>query len=405
MPWKDCSTMSMRLEFVGLATAEGANVKLLCERFRVSRKTGYKWIARYRSGGEAALSDRSRRPLTSPARVTDTVEARVVELREKHPAWGGRKLAARLRATGALGADVAVPSPSTMTAVLRRHEMLDPAESEARRAPIRFECPHPNDLWQMDFKGHVAMSAGGRCHPLTVLDDHSRYNLVLAACDNERDATVRGHLTETFRRYGMPRRMLMDNGSPWGSGGYAAESPWTRLTIWMVRLGVTVGHGRPNHPQTQGKEERFHRTLKAELLRWQSFADLTDAQAQLDPWRHTYNHERPHEAIGMGVPAQRYRPSPRPFPESLPPVVYGPDDLVRKVAHNGTIQYRRQRVMIGSALVGQPVALRPTRTDGLMDVFYCHQRLGRVDLNAEGIGSRLARCRPLDPLADGADGE
>ncbi len=395
--------MSMRLEFVGLARAEGANVALLCARFGISRKTGYKWIGRYAAGGEAALADRSRRPRASPARAADGVEAAVVALRAAHPAWGGRKLAARLAATGALGPGVAVPSPSTVTAVLRRHGLLDPAESEARRPPVRFEHPAPNDLWQMDFKGHVAMAAGGRCHPLTVLDDHSRYNLVLAACADERDLTVRGHLTAAFRRYGLPRRMLMDNGAPWGSGGYAAESPWTRMTVWLVRLGVTVGHGRPNHPQTQGKEERFHRTLKAELLRWRCFADLADAQAQLDPWRHTYNHERPHEALGLGVPAGRYRPSPRPFPEALPPVEYGPDDLVRKVADNGKVQFQGRRVMIGSALVGQPVALRPTRTDGLLDVFYCHQRLGRVDLNEDGTGSRLARCRPLDPLADAAD--
>jgi transposase InsO family protein len=401
MPWKECSAMSMRLEFVELAMAAGANVSLLCERFRVSRKTGYKWIARYRSGGAAALSDRSRRPRTSPARATDAAEAAVVALRAKHPAWGGRKLAARLRATGA---GTAVPAPSTVTAVLRRHGLLDPAGSAARRAPVRFEHPNPNDLWQMDFKGHVAMSAGGRCHPLTVLDDHSRYSVLLAACDDERDATVRGHLTAAFRRYGLPARMLMDNGAPWGCGGYAALSPWTRLTVWLARLGVASSHGRPNHPQTQGKEERFHRTLKAELLRWRPFADLADAQAQLDPWRHTYNHERPHEALGLGVPAGRYRPSPRPFPEALPAVEYGPDAVVRKVDGTGRLHFRGRALMAGSALAGERVALRPTRDDGLWDVFYCQQRLGRVDLRAgDAAGSRLARCRPLDPLADAAD--
>ena len=194
--------------------------------------------------------------------------------------------------------------------------------------------------------------------------------------------------------------MLMDNGSPWGSGGYAAVSPWTRLTVWLARIGVTAGHGSPNHPQTQGKEERFHRTLVAEVLRWQTFHDLADAQAKLDPWRHIYNHERPHEAIGLAVPASRYSPSSRPFPETLPPVEYGPDDLVRKVGGNGQLSIRGRTVMIGSALDGQRVALRPTRTDGLLDVYYCQVRLGRVDLRAaETSEVRLARYRPLDPLA------
>ncbi len=387
--------MSARLEFVELAVAPGANVSLLCERFGVSRKTAYKWVGRYRAGGAAALADRSRRPRASPARVAADVEAAVVALRAAHPAWGGRKLAARLRATGVAG----VPAVSTVTAVLRRHGLLDPAESARRAAPCRFEHPAPNDLWQMDFKGHVPMG-GGRCHPLTVLDDHSRYNLVLAACGDERDATVRGHLTAAFRRYGLPRRMLMDNGAPWGGGGWSDVSPWTRRTVWLARLGVAAGHGRPNHPQTQGKEERFHRTLKAELLRWRPFADLADAQAQLDPWRHTYNHERPHEALGMAVPAQRYAPSPRPFPERLPAVEYGPGDQVRRVGSNGSVRFRRRKLMVGSALAGQPVALRPTRDEGLWDVFYCQVRLGRVDLRAaDTAGARLARCRQLDPLA------
>ena len=153
---------------------------------------------------------------------------------------------------------------------------------------------------------------GGVTRWLTVLDDHSRYSLVLAACGDERTETVQRHLTAAFRRYGLPRRMLADNGSPWGAaGGTAADGRWTRLTVWLARLGVPVSHGRPCHPQTQGKEERFHRTLVAEVLRWRPFADLADAQAMLDPWRFTYNHERPHEALGMGVPAGRYTPSAR----------------------------------------------------------------------------------------------
>ncbi len=401
MPWQECSSVTARLEFVELAQAEGANVALLCRRFGVSRRTGYKWLARYKARGSEGLSDRSRRPVQSPARLADDVEQRIVDLRRRHPAWGGRKLAARLRALGVDG----VPAASTVTAVLRRHGLLDPAECQARQPPVRFEHPRPNALWQMDYKGHVPMAGGGRCHPLTVLDDHSRYSLVLAACADERTETVQHHLTAAFRRYGLPRRMLADNGSPWGAaGGTASDGTWTRLSVWLARLGVPVSHGRPRHPQTQGKEERFHRTLVAEVLRWRPFADLADAQATLDPWRFTYDHERPHEALGMGVPAGRYTPSARPFPERLPSVEYDAADVARRVRSDGCVQFHGRMVMVGSALIGELVALRPTRDQGLWDVYYCQQFVGRVDEREEGIGSRLSRRRRvLAPLAPADD--
>jgi transposase InsO family protein len=211
MPWKSTSIMQSRLEFVRLADQGEVSVAELCRRFGISRQTGFGYIRRHREHGVAGLSDRSRRPLSSPAKCTAGMEARIVELRAAHPCWGGRKLARRLRDLGV--ADV--PAPSTVTEVLRRHGKIDAEEADKHRAYQRFERPAPNDLWQMDFKGHVAMDVG-RCHPLTVLDDHSRYSVGLLACGNEQSATVREHLTALFRRYGLPRAILCDNGSPWG---------------------------------------------------------------------------------------------------------------------------------------------------------------------------------------------
>jgi transposase InsO family protein len=386
--------MSSRLEFVELAQAPGACMALLCRRFNVSRKTGYKWLRRYRSGGEAALTNRSRRPERSPARTPAGVEQQVIKLRQKHRAWGGRKLAARLKALAV--ADV--PSPSTITAILRRQDLLDAAEAQECQAIRRFVYPQANDLWQMDFKGHLALSAGGRCHPLTVLDDHSRYSLTLAACADERGATVQGHLISTFRHYGLPRRMLMDNGGPWGSCGASRVEPWTRFSLWLLRLNIQVIHGRPWHPQTQGKEERFHRTLLAEVLRWHPFADLHDVQKRLDPWRRIYNHERPHEALNMQVPAQHYQPSMREYPEELPAICYPQTDQVRQVRSNGRIRFESCDYAIGKAFTGQPVALRATRAEGLWDVYYCQQRIGQIDQRAGGECS-LQACRPLAALA------
>src|SRR5262249_18423537 len=239
----------------------------LCQRFGISRKTGYKWIRRFQEGGTKNLEDRSRRPRSSPRRSSQELEVKVVRLRRKHRAWGGRKIRRRLEDLG----EKKVCSASTITAILRRHDLIEPIASVQRGKMERFEYPVPNDLWQMDFKGHFALRLGGRCHPLTVLDDHSRYALVLKSCGDERTATVRGHLTQAFERYGLPRRILCDNGAPWGTSGQGGWDHWTPLSLWLMRLGVGMIHGRPYHPQTQGKEERFHATLNAELLRWRSF--------------------------------------------------------------------------------------------------------------------------------------
>jgi hypothetical protein len=209
-----------------------------------------------------------------------------------------------------------------------------------------------------------------------MLDDHSRYSQILKACTNERTETVRTHLIDSFRRFGLPWRMSMDNGNPWGT-------PWgdrhTHLTAWLIRLDVRVSHARPLHPQTNGKEERFHRTLKAELLGTRWFATLAELQREFDRWREVYNHERPHEGIGLEVPASRYVASQRSYPEQLPPIVYDSTDLVRAVSRDGSIRFHGQRYYVSKAFEGQSVALRTSREDGVWDVFFCHERVATVD--------------------------
>jgi hypothetical protein len=190
-----------------------------------------------------------------------------------------------------------------------------------------------------------------------------------------------------FRQYGLPVQMLMDNGSPWGDSG---GQPWTIVTSWLVRLGIRVAHTRPHHPQTQGKDERFHRTLKAEVLRDRSHLDLSACQREFDPWREIYNRERPHEALGMKVPASRYRLSERSYPEELPSIEYGSELEVRRVQSSGLMRFQGYEVRIGKAFTGQPVGLRPTVIDGLYEVFYCHQRIGWADLRGESKSPRKA---------------
>lgn len=371
MPWQEVTTMSLRKEFIMLASQADVNMSELCQRFGISRKTAYKWLQRYRAVGEDGLYDRSRRPHSSPQRTPEDIERLVLSLRDTHPAWGGRKLKQRLEDLG----HSLLPSPSTLTEILRRNDRLDAAESSKHKAWHRFEHDAPNRMWQMDFKGHFAIGSG-RCHPLTVLDDHSRYSLRLNACANEQGATVQGYLTEGFQRYGLPERMTMDNGPPWGAD---SEHPYTPLTVWLIRLGIKVGHSRPYHPQTQGKDERFHRSLKVEVLQGQVFRDLHHCQQRFDEWRDIYNLERPHEALGMATPSSRYRPSERRFPDVLLPIEYGPDDIVRKV-DSGHLCYRGRTYKISKAFHGYPVALRSTGEDGLMAIYFCQQQIATIDL-------------------------
>ena len=365
MPWREATPMSERSEFIAFVSGGELTMSALCRRFGISRKTGYKWVRRAQRAGLAGLGDRSRRPLRSPLRTEREVEAIVCALREEHPAWGGRKLHHLLRNDGFPDP----PAPSTITGILRRHGLL--AEQRRFTRDIqRFEEAAPNGLWQMDFKGPFATTEG-RCHALTVLDDHSRFNLCLAACCNQQGQTVRSQLTTVMQRYGLPDRMLMDNGSPWGSDAIHRH---TWFTAWLIRLGITVSHGRPYHPQTQGKEERFHRTQRG--MSWRSLADV---QTAFDAWRAVYNLRRPHESLDHDTPASRYRPSSRPLPETLPPVEYPPGDEVRRVQDKGRISFRGRVFIAGKAFVGEAVGLRPVR-DGIWDVYYCHQKVGRVDL-------------------------
>ena len=375
MPWKEVSRMSQRREFVMLARAQGANMRALCRHFRISPTTGYKWLWRYRERNEDGLVDLPRRPYHSPFRTAAEVERTVLAAREAHPAWGARKLRAWLLAKG----HEWMPSPSTITAILKRHGRIDPAEGLTHRPWQRFERQTPNELWQMDFKGHFPLTRG-RCHPLTVLDDHSRFALGLQACGNEQGETVQERLTAIFRRYGLPNTMLMDNGSPWG---HDQDPLYTPFTVWLLRLGIGVSHGRPYHPQTQGKDERFHRTMTVEVLQGSSFTDLAHCQRAFDRWRDVYNLERPHEALDLATPASKYQVSQRPFPEVLPPLEYEPTDLVRRVRDKGRIMLFGRIFKVPKAFKGMPVAIRPTTTDGVWNVFFAIHEIAQLDLRQD----------------------
>src|SRR6185295_8571053 len=368
MPFQ--SKEEAREELCRQAVEPGVNLRELCRQRKVQPRILYKWLDRYRREGSAGLSDRSRRPLSSPSKTEADVEAAVLAVRRENPVLGGRKIAASLRRQG-----LSPPSPSTITEILKRSGQ--PMVAPGQKAWKRFEHAEPNALWQMDFKGDIAFGRG-RLHPLTVVDDQSRYAVLLHASDNERHQTVQNAVQAAFECYGLPDAILTDNGSPWGS---TAQQTLTKFGVWLIEHGVAPWHSPPSHPQSHGKNERFNRTLKAELLDGRTFADLDRAQLAFDAWRHRYNHHRPHDALKLAVPAERYHPSPRSFLHIVEPFDYAPDDAIRRVDDNGRIRFKGRLLRVSKALIGKAVALRPTQADGVFDVLFRHVTVRSIDLH------------------------
>jgi len=374
MPWQPKAEMDIKREFVALAGRAGANRRELCRRFGISPTTGYALLARHAQDGLDGLTMRSRRPRASPGQTDAAVEQAALDVRCEHPTWGARKIARRMRDQGLS----AVPSISTISAILHRHGCISEAASLASQPWQRFEHEQPNSLWQIDFKGDFDTTQA-RCYPLTVLDDHSRYSLAVQACPNVGTQTVQPQLMSVFQRYGLPARLNADNGAPWGSPRCTGHG-LSELSVWLIRLGIHVSHSAPYHPQTNGKIERLHRTLKADVLNC-TYADLSHVQRAFERWRTIYNHERPHEALGMDTPAQHYQPSACAYPAVLPAIDYPVGDIVLKVGWNGAVRFNSLNFKVSTALLKLPIGLRPDPTlDGCFDLFFCRHRFGRIDL-------------------------
>jgi transposase InsO family protein len=373
MPWNEVSVMDQRHEFVRLALQEGANRRELCRRFNISPDVGYKWLARWQAG-DRELRDQSRRPHAMPRLSQTEIEAPVLAIRDKHPAWGARKIAHCLKREGHT-----VPATSTVHQILCRNGRVQPSENAPPNPGHRFEKEAPNLLWQMDFKGHRALADGtNRCHPLTIIDDHSRYVVCLKACGNEQRVTVQEHLTATFRCYGLPEAFYTDNGSPWGD---TSGARWTGLKVWLLKLGIHVVHARPCHPQARGKNERFHRTLDAEVFALRRFRDLPEVQTAFDDWRMVYNLERPHQGLDMAVPADRFHPSSRAMPEHVPEVEYDSSEIVRRASSTRAyISFKGKLWKVPQAFARERLAIRQLDRDGHYGIFFASWPVASFDL-------------------------
>lgn len=373
VPWSG-SDEDQRFEFCVLASVEGANVAALCRRLGISRKTGYKWLARFKEEGRQGLGDRSRVPGSSPTRTATEMERLVCSVREVHPAWGGRKIRGMLVRQGVDD----VPAESTITGILRRNGLIGPPVKRQQQQWKRFTAAAPNDMWQMDFKGWFP-TGDGRCEPFDVLDDHSRFSLCLDAFGDTKTGTVKGMLTGTFLEYGLPNTILCDNGMPWANN--QPGSRWTGLGVWLLDLGIQLSHTAIRHPQTIGKDERFHRTLTDEVLSrhdvWESRAAVQQA---FDWWQTIYNYQRPHDSLGGDVPADRYTPSINPMPKVIDPPTYPDGTHTLKVDSTARIKISNISYRIGKAFIGRRVALHPTNTPNIIDIYYRHQPIRTLQL-------------------------
>lgn len=376
--------MDQRQEFTMLASHPGANISLLCSRFNISRRTGYKWLSRYNESGIEGLKDQSRCPKNAPMQTPDIVEKRIIELRKENPEWGAKKLHKLLENEKHSGLfQTVVPARGTITRILKRNGLINELRSQQSKHWQRFEYEQPNELWQMDFKGDFGLLNSKRCHPLTITDDHSRFNIGLFACDNQRCESVRELLSKVFYTYGIPDKILADNGSPWGATGQKAidgERVYTTLEKWLMAHRIKLIHGRAYHPQTQGKEERFHRTLKTELLNYRQFKDIAHCQHEFNQWREKYNCKRPHEAIDFEMPVNRYKPSLRTFENVITLPQYDSTDSVYKVHANGFISYKKGQLKIGKAFIGDQIAVRETQSDGILEIYYYDQLIRTISL-------------------------
>lgn len=371
MPWKDQRVMNQRAEFVFHVTAVGLSVAEACRQAGISRKTGYKWIKRYRQGGVAALEDASSAPHRQPHKTDESVERYVVELRRKYPTWGARKLRALLllQHPGRHW-----PAASTIHDMLCRNGLVEKRKRCRTSSPHSAPLAHAtgaNEVWSIDYKGQFQLRSGAYCYPLTITDNYSRMLLGCFALRGTRHEPAKDCLTRVFNQYGLPRVMRSDNGVPFATTGVRSIS---RLSAWWCQLGITPERIEPGKPQQNGRHERMHLTLKQETTRPAS-GTFEDQQKRFDAFQKLFNEVRPHEALGQTPPAQHFRSSPRKMPNELSPIDYPLCDKSKRVRPNGTIRLAYGEVFVGESLRGQYVGLVEL-DDGVWLVQFAHLNLG-----------------------------
>ena len=402
MPWKETSPMEERLRFVSLAESGRFEVVSLCREFGVSRKTGYKWIGRYREHGSEGLKDMSRAPLRVPGRTEAEVEAVVVLERRRHPTWGPKKIGKVLEVVHELER---VPARSTIGEILKRHGMVEARRRRAgafkvERSQLQ-EAERNNHVWAADYKGWFYLGDGTRCDPLTISDLYSRYIIRLEAVAQATQYWSRKAFERAFERYGLPEVMRVDNGVPFWSMGPGGLS---KLSAWWITLGIEVEFTRPGHPQDNGSHERMHRTMKTECCEPAS-ENRPAQQRRFERWRKHFVEERPHEAIGLRFPADLYQASARNYRASVTVDLYEPGEETYRVNDSGSIYWNGKNWAVGEAFAGLEVVLEanpePDADADTRLVRFANVRLGvigdpvfgRLRPTASAVQKREKPCR------------
>lgn len=379
MPWKETDVVNLRTEFV-LRIFEGkVSIEELCREYGVSRKTGYKWKERFLERGLEGLVDRSRRPRASPLSVSEETACRIVALKLAHRGWGPRKIRTVF---GRTYANVELPSESSFKRILDKAGLVERrrrrSQDESGRLSQLVQAERPNQIWTVDFKGWWRTADRHRFEPLTVRDAYSRYILCARALATGRGEAVRAEFEGLFTSYGLPEVIRSDNGSPFACT--RAPLGLSRLSAWWLALGIDLDRITPRSPQENGAHERMHRDIALEVEA-ASAADVPAQQASLDVWRAEYNHERPHEAIGMRVPAELYEPSPRRYEHGEVELEYPLGYLRRRVSPAGMICLESIRISVSEALAGWEIGLQPEKDR--YGLWFCRLRLGEVDLQRQ----------------------
>lgn len=386
MPWKEASPMSERIRFIHDHQLGVYDMTELCDRYGVSRKTGYKWLSRFSEGGYEALKDRSRSPHSCPHKTPDHCVEAILEKKRRHPSWGAKKIVPRLRGKYP---DEPWPAISTGSAILERHGLVESQRRSRKRGhPGRPDTPmtEPNAVWTIDFKGQFRTRDSIYCYPLTVADGNSRFLLGCQGFLSPCLADTRKTMTKLFRDFGLPSIIRSDNGTPFASSAIGRIS---RLSVWWIKLGIYPELIEPGHPEQNGRHERMHRTLKAETARPPA-GNLSAQQRRFNTFRTEYNEERPHEALGQETPASVYRPSTRSFPEHVPPLEYPGHFEVRRVSRNGGIRWNSNWVNVSHVLATDFVGFEEV-DDDLWNVYFGPVWLGRFHEKELKIEDALGR--------------
>jgi transposase InsO family protein len=380
--------MDQKTQFISEYLRDSLPFTELCQRYHISRKTGYKWIYRYQAEGPTGLVDRSRRPHSSPDQTPEAMRLAIIETRRRHPSWGAKKL---LKLLERKEPHSAWPSRWTVCGILKREGLV---RQKTKRRKIGHPgkpssiVTAPNELWCVDFKGEFKTRDGRYCYPLTVTDSYSRYLLGCQGLLSTESRGAKGVFTRLFKKYGLPEAIRSDNGTPFAS---TALGRLSQLSVWWIRLGIRPELIEPGKPQQNGRHERMHRTLKAETTRPPA-ANLAQQQRLFNRFRREYNEVRPHEGIELKTPATLYEASRRLLPKEVPELVYPAHFETRLVSKNSGIRWNSQWVAVSQTCAGLHVGLEQV-DHGLWDVYLGPVKLGRLLEEKLRIEDHLGRLK------------